>query len=310
MKVLIVGAGGIGGHVGARLIEAGGDVAFLVRDRRRAQLAADGLRVISPLGDWSAPVRTVRAADLKPGYDVAILTCKAYDLDAAMTDLAPGMDGRCSVLPMLNGMAHLAALDARFGATQVWGGAIQMNVTLEPDGTVRHRGKMARLIFGERGAPAVASATATEFAALLARTSLDGVHAPRIEQDMWEKLVMLSALAALTCLFRATVGEINASAGGTDAVERTIATNVKVATAAGFPPREPSVAFTRQLLLDPTSALTASMLRDLEAGGRVESDHIVGFMLDHARAHRLDDTVLSMAYTHLKAYEARRASGR
>ncbi len=310
MKVLVVGAGGIGGHVGARLIEAGADVTFLVRDRRRAQLASDGLHVVSPLGDFTTPVQTVSARELKHRFDVAILTCKAYDLDAAMTDLASAMDGRCMLLPMLNGMSHLAMLDARFGATQVWGGAIQMNVTLEADGTVRHRGKMARLIFGERGAPAVASEAATAFAALLARTSLDGVHSQRIEQDMWEKLVMLSALAALTCLFRATVGEINSVPGGTEAVERTIATNIAIATKSGFAPREASIGFTRQLLLDKSSALTASMLRDLEGGARVESDHIVGFMLDHARAHRLDDAVLSMAYTHLKAYEARRASGR
>ena len=52
------------------------------------------------------------------------------------------------------------------------------------------------------------------------------------------------------------------------------------------------------------------MLRDMEAGGPVESDHIVGWMLDKARAHGLDDTVLSLAYTHLKAYEARRVAGR
>ena len=308
MKVLVVGAGGIGGHVGGRLIEAGADVTFLVRPRRRGQLERDGLRVTSPLGDISAPVRTVLATELNAGFDVAILTFKSYDLDAAMTDLAPAMDGSCAVIPLLNGMAHLDALDARFGATHVWGGTTAMSVTLEAGGTVRHEGKWARVVVGERGGPPSPGALA--FGALLARTKLASELSPRIEQDMWEKVVNLSAIAALTCLFRASLGEIARSPGGPEAAERVLATNVAIATCEGFPPRPNAIAATQKMLGDRDSTLTSSMLRDLEGGGPVEADHIVGWMLHRARKHALDDTVLALAYTHLKAYEARRAAGR
>ena len=305
VKVLVVGAGGIGGHLGARLIEAGADVTFLVRARRQAQLARDGLRLVSPLGDFVAPVHTVLAADLSPAYDVAILTCKAYDLDSALTDLVPAVHAGCAVLPLLNGMAHLEALDARFGASRVWGGTCAMAVTLEMDGTVRHVGPFHRVVFGERGTQG--SPTATSFAGLLRRTRLSTEQSAHVEQEMWEKLVLLSALAALTCLFRASVGEILRAAGGAEAVERALATNIAIATAEGFAPRAQAVSHARGVLTDPASTLTASMLRDVERGGAVENEHIIGWMLRKAQAHGVAAAALSAAYTQLCAYEARRA---
>ena len=86
--------------------------------------------------------------------------------------------------------------------------------------------------------------------------------------------------------------------------------NFEIARREGHPPRPAAVEFSRKTLTDPASKRSGSMLNDLEAGGPVEADHIVGWMLERARAHKLDDTVLSFAYTHLKAYEARRAAGR
>ena len=93
-------------------------------------------------------------------------------------------------------------------------------------------------------------------------------------------------------------------------MERVLAANVGIAARAGHPARAAAVDSARARLTDPAGPWTASMLRDLESGGPVESDHVVGWMLDRAREHGVDDTVLSLAYTHLKAYEARRAAGR
>ncbi|MBC8088478.1 MAG: ketopantoate reductase family protein, partial [Phycisphaerae bacterium] len=124
-----------------------------------------------------------------------------------------------------------------------------------------------------------------------------------------EKVVFLSAAAALTCMFRANIAEIMGAPGGAEAVDRMLKTNMEISAAEGFPLRPAAVEFCNLRLKTP-SALTASMLRDLESGNAVESDHIVGFMLDHARKHQLDDTMLSIAFTHLKAYENRRAAGR
>ena len=309
MKLLVLGAGGIGGYFGGRLAEANAaDVTFLVRPKRREQIARDGLVIESPHGNARFPVKTVLAQELKPGYDAVLFTCKAYDLDSAMEAIAPAMDGKAVVVPQLNGMAHLETLDRRFGRSQVMGGVAQINVQLRRDGTVAHMDALARIVFGERDKQP--SARAQALADAFAKTKVEWRLSPDIEQDMWDKVVFLSALAATTCLFRANVGEIMAAPGGKQAMDRAIAANIEIATREGHAPRQASIDFARTRLTDPKGNWSASMMRDMEAGNPVEADHIVGWMLDRARKHGIDDTVLSMAYTHLKSYEARRAAGR
>jgi 2-dehydropantoate 2-reductase len=309
MKLLVLGAGGIGGYFGGRLAQANAaDVTFLVRPKRREQLQRDGLRIESPSGNAQFPVKTVTAEELKPGYDMVLLTAKAYDLGSAIDAIAPAMDGNTAVLPQLNGIAHLEALDKRFGRPQVMGGVAQINVTLRKDGTVVHMDNLARIVFGERDKRPTARAQA--LADAFSRTKVDWKLSPDIELDMWEKVAFLSALAATTVMFRANVREIMAAPGGREAMERAIAANVKIATAEGYPPRAAAVEFACARLMDPEGLWSASMLRDLEGGGAVEGDHIVGWMLEKARKHGIDDTILSLAYTHLKAYEARKAAGR
>jgi 2-dehydropantoate 2-reductase len=250
----------------------------------------------------------VVAGEARPGYDLVLFTCKAYDLESAIDSIAPVMDGRCGVVPQLNGMAHLERLDARFGKSNVLGGIAQINVTLKRDGTVAHMDPLARIVFGERDNQV--SARAQALADAFAKTKVEWKLSPGIEQEMWEKLVFLCALAAATCLFRANVREIMAAPGGREAMERLLATNAAIATAEGHAPRQISLDFSRARLTDPEGLWSASMLRDLEGGGQVEADHIVGWMLERAHRHGIDDEVLSLAYTHLKAYEARRAAGR
>jgi len=308
MRILVLGAGGVGGYFGGRLAEAGADVTFLVRPARREQLLRDGLRITSQLGDLSRPVKTVVAQEVGPAYDLVILTCKAYDLDSAMEDIAPAMSGTCTVLPLLNGLAHLERLDARFGRDRVLGGSCAIDVTLLPDGVIRHSGTLQRIVFGERDRQR--SARTDAFAAVVARSALSWEHADDVVLRMWEKLVMLSVLAGITCLFRGSVAEIMSAPGGKAAAERALAANVAIATAEGYAPTAAAVALAHDRLTDPTGPWSASMMRDMEAGHQVEADHIIGWMLDKARAHAVDDTILSLAYTHLKTYERRRQSQR
>jgi len=308
MTILVLGAGGLGGFFGGRLIQGGADVTFLVRPKRREQIAKDGLVIESPGGNARLPAKTVLAEELKPGYDWILFTCKAYDLDSAMDAIAPAMDGKTAVLPILNGIAHFEKLDARFGAAQVLGGTAHINAMLRKDGVIVNGDPLNRILFGERDKSK--SARVQAIADAFAKTTVEWKLSPDIEQDLWEKVTFLTTLASMTCLFRANVGEIMAAPGGREAVERAFNANIEIATREGHPPRPAHVEGVRGRLIDPKGNWTASMLRDLEAGGPTEGDHIVGWMLERARRHGVDDTMLSLAYTHLKAYEARRAAGR
>jgi 2-dehydropantoate 2-reductase len=308
MKILVLGAGAVGGYFGGRLAEAGADVTFLVRPRRQQQLSADGLRVLSPLGDISQHVTTSLTDGLTPRFDAVLLTCKAYDLESAMEAVAGGVGRQTAIVPLLNGLAHLERLDARFGREHVMGGTCLIDSTLQADGTVVHGGTLQRFVFGERDG--ASSARAGALAAALQPSRIDWQQSPAIVQTMWDKIVFLAALATATCLFRGNVREIMAAPGGRAAVERALDANVAIAAAEGFPCADAAIAFARQRLTDPEGLHSASMMRDLEAGGLIESDHIVGWMLERARRHGIDDTMLALAYTHLKTYERRRAASR
>ena len=308
MKILVLGAGGIGGYFGGRLAQAGADVTFLVRPKRLQQLARDGLVVESPVGGIRAPAKTVLAEKVAPGHDVVLFTCKAYDLESAMDAVAPAMKGPACLVPLLNGLAHFEKLDARFGAANVMGGTAHINVTLKPDGTVWHGDQLQNMLFGERDGTKSARALALD--AITKKAGIGGGLSEDIVQDLWEKVVFLCALASTTCLFRGNVREIVGAPGGTEVMLRALAANAAIATAEGRAPRPTALQRFNERLTDPEGLWSASMLRDLEGGGQVEADHIVGWMLERARRHGCDDTILSIAYTHLKTYENRRDAKR
>lgn len=310
MRILVLGAGGTGGYFGGRLAQSGADVTFLVRPVRAAQLEKHGLQIRSPLGDAEIPVTHVVAEDLpelaqeKP-FDLVVLSCKAYDLDSSIGAIAPAVGADATVLPILNGLLHYAALDARFGRERVLGGLCFISATKGPDGEILHLAKPASITFGERdGNPD--SARVAAFAAACARAGIDHVASPRIAQEQWIKFSFLAALAAGTCLMRASVGAIVATEGGADFMRALYAECVAVAADGGEPIPAAAQAKALETLTQPGLEVKASMLRDLEAGQSVEAAHIVGDMLHRAQAAGIAAPLLQAAWVHLQAYEAQR----
>ena len=307
MKILVLGAGGVG-YFGGRLVEAGADVTFLVRPARQAMLASQGLRIESPLGNAALTVTARQKSEIDAGWDLVLLTCKAYDLEDALDAIAPAMAGEAALLPLLNGVAHMAVLNARFGAGRVLGGSVKIGVTLTPEGVIRHLNAWCTLTFGEQDGRLSPRVTALK--ALLDRTSVDAQVSPDIYRAMWLKLVHLHTVAAMTSLMRANVGEIVRAPEGEALFRRVFETNLELARREGHAPDEEFIAAFRALFSQTDFPYEASLLRDMERGGPVEADHILGFMRDRCRAHGLDDALHSLSYTGAKAYEQRRAAGR
>ena len=306
MRILVLGAGGVGGFFGARLIEAGGDVTFLVRERRAAQLAREGLVVESPHGNFRVPAKSTLAAGDAP-WDLVLLSCKAYDLEPALAAIAPAVGAGTFVLPLLNGLRHLETLDARFGAARVLAGVAYIAATLTPEGVVRQLGLVPQdaLLFGARGGEHPASAR--ELAALFARSRTRGALADDPLQAMWDKWVALGPLAAMTCLMRAPVGRIVAAEGGAAAMRECVGEAASIARAAGHAPSAAVLETVTQRLTAPGSSFAASMLRDIERGGPTEAAHVVGDLVARAAAHGVAVPRLGTAWIHLQAYEAGRA---
>jgi 2-dehydropantoate 2-reductase len=304
MKVLVVGAGAVGAYFGARLLEAGVDTTFLVRPKRQAQLH-QGLSVRSPKGDIRLPPPpTVTADRLGKGFAVVLLSCKAYDLAGAIDSFAPAVGPGTAILPLLNGMRHLDALKERFGTEPVLGGQTQIAATLGDDGNVIHLNDIHLVSFGELNGSRTERTVAIE--AAFSKARFDSRLSEAILQEMWEKWVFLAALAGSTCLMRGSVGEI-IRGGGVDLPRRMLRECAAISQAQGHAPRPQALGRAEAMLTDAQSALTASMLRDLERGARTEADHVIGDLLARRGSAPSQPSLLDLAYAHLKTYELRRA---
>lgn len=307
MRTLVLGAGAIGGYFGGRLLAAGRDVTFLVRPERQASLRATGLRIRSPRGDLDLPgPPAVTAATIDPPYDLILLTCKAYDLDGALDAIGPAVGDQTLILPLLNGMRHLDVLAGRFGRARVLGGHCTISATVDSEGRVVQLpdlGGQALLGFGELdgGITPRVQAVARE----LADAGLQAGASGDVLQEMWEKWVFLAAGAGINCLMRGAMGDI-VEAGGADLARALWGETSAIAAASRHAPRPEVVERLAPIFGQPGSLFTASLLRDLEQGKRVEADHILGDLL--ARAPEPEPrSLLRLAYVHLKTYEARRA---
>jgi len=240
-----------------------------------------------------------------------IVTCKAYDLDSAVEAAAPHMAaGTGLALPLLNGMAHIDVLRARFGKDRVLGGLCGIFATLSPAGeVVQMAGLPPRLSFGrfrdqiERG---VLETQAGAVERMMAGANFASKRVEPIEQGLWEKWVAIATLAAGTCLMRASVGAIVSADDGTAIMQELLAEVTAVASAAGYAPNEQHVATVRGVVTAAGSDVTASMFRDIQGGGRIEGGHIVGDLLRRARSLGVATPLLRIANVHLQAYEAER----
>jgi 2-dehydropantoate 2-reductase len=163
---------------------------------------------------------------------------------------------------------------------------------------------MQSLNFGERDGKR--SDRVRAIAEVFASGNIGAVASEHIMQDMWEKWVFLSSLAASTCLMRTTVGNILAVPGGRDFLLGMLDETSAIAKAAGHEPTGPFFQRTRGMLTAEGSPMTASMFRDIKGGFPVEADHVIGDLVARADAAKIPVPKLRVAYTHLKAYEKQR----
>jgi 2-dehydropantoate 2-reductase len=303
MRILIVGAGAVGGYFGGRLAQAGRDVAFLVRPSRAKQLRQDGLRIISPHGDAVLTPKVISATEIDTPYDLVFLSVKAYALEAAMNDFAAAVAPETMILPVLNGMRHIDLLTKRFGDHAVIGGVCLVATEIDDEGRIVQLADMQQLLYGERNGettPRLQTLDATlQGAGFDARLSKD------ITQAMWEKWVQLASLGAITCLMRGTIGEIVGAPGGAEISLKVVDESAAIAAACGHKPSEAILSRHAAAMTAPGSPLASSMYRDLRKGAPVEVDHILGDFIERGSAHGVATPLLKAAFVNLRVYQGR-----
>ena len=296
MKILIVGAGGIGGFFGAKLQQSGADITYLLREQRQQLIQAQGLTIETPKGSFTIHPKTVLAAQLEPIYDLIILACKAFDLDDSLHSIAKA-SSQGVILPFLNGFTHLEVLDRQFGKERVMGGVAHIAATISESGSVKQLTELGSFTIGPRTPQQVA--LSQELFSLCKKTDFDAFYHENIEQTLWDKWVFLATLAGMTTMCRGSIGEIAATPYGKDLSKRMFAECCAIASSEGHPIAEKTQLSSQEILTKEGSPFTASMLRDLLASKKNEHQHILGDLIGFANQGSIDCPLLKIAFTHM-----------
>ncbi|MEV6898965.1 2-dehydropantoate 2-reductase [Amycolatopsis sp. NPDC051372] len=303
VRVLVVGAGATGAFFGARLLQAGNEVAFLVRPRRREVLRERGLRIVSAEHTEVLHPELLVAGELSDAYDAILLSVKADALPAAIEDFAPAVGPGVGIIPFLNGMAHLDVLNDRFGTGSVLGGVVKVVTFVDENGDIRQLAPLADMVIGEQTGeqtPRLA-ALADGFGSAAFPFATSG----RIVTEMWHKWVFIASAGAVTTLMHGNIGEIAAVPGGADFATAVLSEAAAVSAAAGHPMTGREFGTTRELLTAHDSAFAPSFYRDLSRGLPTEVEHVFADVVLRGEKLGVDTPLLKLATINLRVHQNR-----
>lgn len=300
MKILIVGAGGIGGYFGARLIQAGADITYLVREKRQKLIQDQGLLIETPGGNFVVHPKTIGAEQLQPIYDLIILAPKAYDLADSLQSIANASSSGV-ILPFLNGQTHLQTLDQKFGKPRVMGGVAHISAMITASGSIKQLTDLNVLTVGHRSYEHME--LAQKFHQLCDQADFTNIYSEHIEQALWDKWVFLATLAGMTTVTGGNVGQIMASPYGKNITEKMYQECCAIANSNQFPIAQSTQNKALELLTQKDSKFSASMLRDLNSHNKTEHDHILGEIIRLGDQNSIKSDLLKLALLHLAVEE-------
>ncbi|MDH2066339.1 ketopantoate reductase family protein [Pantoea sp. GD03673] len=300
MRILMAGAGATGGYFGARLVQAGQDVTFLVRERRYQQLQASGLVLQTPQGTEKIQPQLTQASTLTGHFDLIIVTVKSFALEQAIEDIAPAVGPDTLIMPILNGMRHIATLQQRFGEDKVIGGLCKINATLGDQGDVIQMTPLHQIFYGALDGNNDARLQRVD--AALRGCQVDTLFSDNIMDELWEKWLLLSTLGAVCCLARGNTQQVLTSRGGEALLQGIFTEILSVITAEGYQPRPAVTARIFELLNNPATPMTSSMYRDLTQGYDIEADQVIGDLLLRAKRNGLATPLLNAVDVNLQVY--------
>ncbi|EGA89305.1 2-dehydropantoate 2-reductase [Planococcus donghaensis MPA1U2] len=301
MKILVVGAGAIGGYFGGRLLEKGEDVTFLVREQRKEKLQQTGLEIRSKNGDLHVTPKLLTKDDNGHPFDVILVSTKSYHLEHAIKDIQPFVGPQTMILPLLNGIAHLELLIEAFGEERVLGGLCFVETTLSEDGAIVQTSPINQLVYGER------TGEKTERIEKLERcfsgTKAEFVKSDNINQDMWHKYLFITAMSGITSMMEAPIGPIRDLESGQRTIKAFLEELVAVMEKIDAPIQQGIAEIQLKRINSMAPEMKSSMQRDMEKQQPTEFEHLQGYLLTQAKKMAVPVPILETIYTKLKLYE-------
>lgn len=282
MRIVVMGAGGLGGYFGARLAAAGSDVAFVARGAHLAAIKNDGLSVQSARGNLHLRdvVATDDPATLAPA-DIVLFAVKLWDTESAAESIRPLIRPGTAVISFQNGVHKEAVLSRILGPEAVMGGVGQIAVVIERPGVIAHTGTMARLTFGEMDGSL--SSRAKAFLEACQGAGIDAELTDDIRLRLWEKFVLLTSMAGSTSCMRQPIGLIRANPQARGFLLDMLREGTAVARATGINLAEDHPERTLAGIDRLPEQMTTSMHGDLKRGNRLEVPWLNGAMVELGR---------------------------
>ena len=296
-----MGAGGVGGYFGAKLAQAGHEVAFVARGRHLAAMRERGLAVRSALGDIRLEKPTASDDPATLGHaDVVLFAVKLWDTESATQAIRPLLARGGVVIPFQNGVESIERIAAVIGARQVMGGAAYIAATIAEPGVIAHTGQMARLRFGT--VLAEQEPAAKSFSEACKSAGIDAELAADIRRVLWEKFAFLAAMSGITAATRQSIGPIRADPEMRAVLEAAIGEACAVARARGIALGDAFVAQQMAFADSLPAQMKSSMLNDLLAGNRLEAPWLSGAVARMAKEAGLAAPVSATLYAAVKPF--------
>ena len=301
MKIAVMGAGAIGGYFGGRLAKAGFDVSFIARGAHLDVIRKNGLKVLSPLGDFTIHPATVTDDPAEVGpVDVILFMVKNYDTLRAAEQIRPLVGPDTAIIPFQNGVEARAMLSNVLGARHVLGGVAFIPASILEPGVIKHNAELAKLVFGEFDKQI--TPRALSFLDALEKAGVTGEIPADISMVLWSKLMFLTSMSAINCITRQPVGLVQ-SDGETIALYMDAMREVAaVAAAHGVSLGEEAIANNMALAKSFPPNNKTSMFQDLEAGRRLEIDYLSGAVVRLGREKGIETPIHRTAWVAIKPW--------
>ena len=284
MRVLVLGAGAVGGYFGGRMAEVGLDVTFLVRDKRQKKLEKTGLIIKSPKGDFSIRPKLATIDKVRSDFDVILFTNKAYDLDQILQSAFPVKDGS-TIIPLLNGYTHIEKLRNKFPNARLFGGIAHIFSTLNEEGEIHHFNDIHSLTFGHLSN--ADKRVGREFFDACSSANFSIKYSNNITVDLWHKWILIATVAGATTLFNATIGEIASTEHGRSFIKDLHNECVSIAKSEKITVNTEELAQQSHFLADKQSTWNSSMRRDMLNNSKIECEHIFLELIQIADKNRV-----------------------
>lgn len=294
MKIGIVGAGGIGGYLAAKLIDAGQDVAILARGAQLAAIKEGGLRLIDPDGDITfAPVISDQASVLA-GSDVIVIAVKAHQLHGAIDQIRGQVGTQTRIVPFQNGVDAPDILAEAFGSDRAMIGTARIFANITAPGEITRYGDPKGFVMG------TLEGRQSEVADILAVFRAAGIDAPDhpdVRVALWVKFIIFNAMSSLTAATGLRFGQLRKHPEVVALARRLMRETLEVGRASGAPLADDAADEPLQVFLNvvPDEGRT-STAQDVEEGRALEIDYTCGTVARRGRELGIDVTASETIY--------------